>query len=174
MPQHYVDETSLGQALFAHCAARRRAVARSGWSRRSTACGKHPGGTLPDKLSSPADLKALYRLCDCEAVTHAARGGPAHVHAVADRTSLPRSGVGGARRDRTRLLDRSRRWRATWDKSARAIIAATSARTCWRSRPTRAKCWASWLRFCIAATKCPTTRRWPSTATVRRVKVCCG
>jgi len=24
---------------------------------------RHPGGTLPDKLSSPADLKALYRLC---------------------------------------------------------------------------------------------------------------
>ncbi|MCI0356435.1 MAG: IS4 family transposase [Acidobacteria bacterium] len=33
---------------------------------------RHPGGTLPDKISSPADLKALYRLCDCEQVTHAA------------------------------------------------------------------------------------------------------
>jgi hypothetical protein len=33
---------------------------------------RHPGGTLPDKLSSPADLKALYRLCACEQVTHAA------------------------------------------------------------------------------------------------------
>jgi hypothetical protein len=35
-------------------------------------CRRHPGGTLPDKLSSPADLKALYRLCASEAVTHAA------------------------------------------------------------------------------------------------------
>ena len=33
---------------------------------------RHPGGTLPDKIKSPADLKALYRMCDCEAVTHAA------------------------------------------------------------------------------------------------------
>lgn len=32
---------------------------------------KHPGGTLPDKVKSPADLKALYRLMDSDAVTHA-------------------------------------------------------------------------------------------------------
>lgn len=30
----------------------------------------HPGGTLPDKVNSPASLKALYRLMDCEEVTH--------------------------------------------------------------------------------------------------------
>lgn len=33
---------------------------------------RHPGGTLPDKFKSPGDLKALYRLCDCKTVTHAA------------------------------------------------------------------------------------------------------
>ncbi len=33
---------------------------------------KHPGGSLPEKLKSPKDLKALYRLCDCDAVTHQA------------------------------------------------------------------------------------------------------
>jgi hypothetical protein len=32
----------------------------------------HPGGTLPDKMGEPADLKALYRMVDCDAVTHAA------------------------------------------------------------------------------------------------------
>lgn len=31
---------------------------------------EHPGGTLPDKLRSPAALKGLYRLMDCPAVTH--------------------------------------------------------------------------------------------------------
>jgi hypothetical protein len=31
---------------------------------------RHPGGTLPDKLSTPADLHAFYRLMDCDAVTH--------------------------------------------------------------------------------------------------------
>jgi len=31
---------------------------------------KHPGGTLPHKLKSPADLKALYRFCASKGVTH--------------------------------------------------------------------------------------------------------
>jgi hypothetical protein len=33
---------------------------------------RHPGGTLPDKLKDPADLKALYRLMENDAVTHQA------------------------------------------------------------------------------------------------------
>jgi hypothetical protein len=33
---------------------------------------RHPGGTLPQKLHSPPDLKALYRLCARPEVTHAA------------------------------------------------------------------------------------------------------
>jgi hypothetical protein len=33
---------------------------------------KHPGGTLPDKLPDPADLRAFYRMMDAEEVTHAA------------------------------------------------------------------------------------------------------
>ena len=32
-------------------------------------CG-HPGGTLPAKLSRPADLRAFYLLMDCDLVTH--------------------------------------------------------------------------------------------------------
>ena len=32
---------------------------------------RHPGGTLPEKLSSPADLEAFYRLCNADDVTHA-------------------------------------------------------------------------------------------------------
>lgn len=33
---------------------------------------QHPGGSLPDKLAGPADLKGLYRLCSHEQVTHPA------------------------------------------------------------------------------------------------------
>ena len=33
---------------------------------------KHPGGTLPDKLSDPAGLKGLYRLAARDEVTHEA------------------------------------------------------------------------------------------------------
>jgi hypothetical protein len=32
---------------------------------------RHPGGTLPAKLSKPADLRAFYLLMDCDKVTHA-------------------------------------------------------------------------------------------------------
>ena len=43
---------------------------------------KHPGGTLPDKVNSPADLKALYRLVRSDAVTHAAVLEPARQRTV--------------------------------------------------------------------------------------------
>jgi hypothetical protein len=33
---------------------------------------QHPGGTLPEKFSRPADLEAFYRLCSAKDVTHAA------------------------------------------------------------------------------------------------------
>ncbi|MBL4885732.1 MAG: IS4 family transposase [Planctomycetaceae bacterium] len=31
---------------------------------------RHPGGSLPQKMASPADLRAFYRLCDTKDVTH--------------------------------------------------------------------------------------------------------
>ncbi len=71
MSNQYEMEVTLGQAMFRN--------AQLGDKRRSERTAtvfdqmrRHPGGTLPEKLDSPADLKALYRLCDCEDVTHAA------------------------------------------------------------------------------------------------------
>lgn len=71
MSNQYEMEVTLGQAMFRN--------AQLGDKRRSERAAtvfdqmrRHPGGTLPEKLDSPADLKALYRLCDCEDVTHAA------------------------------------------------------------------------------------------------------
>ena len=71
MPSEYEATDTLGRAMFGH--------AQLGDRRRSERLvttfeqmRRHPGGTLPDKMSSPADLKGLYRLCHCEAVTHAA------------------------------------------------------------------------------------------------------
>lgn len=71
MSIEYAPELSLGHAMFGH--------APLGDERRTArlvttfdALCRHPGGTLPDKLSSPALLKALYRLCACQSVTHAA------------------------------------------------------------------------------------------------------
>jgi len=71
MPSCYETADSLGQAMLGH--------AELGDRRRSERLvttfeqmRRHPGGTLPDKLSSPADLKALYRLCACKVVTHLA------------------------------------------------------------------------------------------------------
>ena len=71
MSSCYETADSLGQAMLGH--------AELGDRRRSARLvttfeqmRRHPGGTLPDKLSSPADLKALYRLCACKSVTHQA------------------------------------------------------------------------------------------------------
>ena len=65
----YETDVDLGQAIFAH--------AQLGDRRRSrrlvqtfNLMQRHPGGTLPDKLCTPADLRAFYRLCDADDVTH--------------------------------------------------------------------------------------------------------
>ena len=75
----YAEQDSLGRAMFGH--------AELGDVRRTERlvltfddCRRHPGGTLPNKLSSPADLKALYRLCASKGVTCSARDGPTHLH----------------------------------------------------------------------------------------------
>src|SRR5262245_16135314 len=62
---------SFGEAMFgnAQLGDRRRAARLA---RLTDQLCRHPGGTLPEKLHSPKDLKALYRLCDCEQVTHEA------------------------------------------------------------------------------------------------------
>ena len=65
------SEISVGEAMFgdAQLGDRRRTARLISTFELMR---KHPGGTLPDKVSSPADLRAFYRLCDCEDVTHAA------------------------------------------------------------------------------------------------------
>jgi hypothetical protein len=66
-----IGANSLGQAIFGNASLgnRRRTerlVATFDLLRR------HPGSTLPNKLASPRDLKALYRLMDRPEVTHEA------------------------------------------------------------------------------------------------------
>lgn len=62
---------SFGEAMFGHAQlGDRRRTARL--ARLTDLLCRHPGGTLPEKLHSPKDLKALYRLCDCDEVTHEA------------------------------------------------------------------------------------------------------
>ena len=77
----YETENSLGQAIFGH--------AQLGDRRRTSRLvetfdlmRRHPGGTLPEKLASPADLRAFYRLCDCKDVTHAAVVDAARQHTL--------------------------------------------------------------------------------------------
>lgn len=65
------DQATFGQTHFGHAqlgdARRNRRVAAL-----ADKLVHHPGGTLPHKLKSPADLTALYRLCQREEVTHEA------------------------------------------------------------------------------------------------------
>jgi hypothetical protein len=67
----YETDVDLGRAIFGH--------AQLGDQRRTARLvetfnlmRRHPGGTLPDKLPTPADLRAFYRLCDADDVTHGA------------------------------------------------------------------------------------------------------
>ena len=69
MAAQYETDVSLGQKIFGH--------AQLGDQRRTSRLvntfdrmHRHPGGTLPDKMPSPADLRGFYRLCDCDDVTH--------------------------------------------------------------------------------------------------------
>ena len=71
MTTSYASTMSLGQSMLGHAElGDRRRTARLATSFDQMR--RHPGGTLPDKLSSPNDLKALYRLCASRHVTHEA------------------------------------------------------------------------------------------------------
>ena len=71
MSSYYETTGCLGQAMLGHAElGDRRRTARLVTTFEQMR--RHPGGTLPDKLSSPADLKALYRLCASKSVTHKA------------------------------------------------------------------------------------------------------
>jgi hypothetical protein len=69
MSLRYETDVNLGQTIFGQ--------AELGDRRRTTRLVKtfnmmqrHPGGTLPEKLPNPPDLRAFYRLCDADDVTH--------------------------------------------------------------------------------------------------------
>ena len=81
-------DVSLGQTVFGHAElGDRRRTARLVTT--FDLMQKHPGGTLPDKLASPADLRAFYRLCDCEEVTHAALIAAARQHTLTKIADCP-------------------------------------------------------------------------------------
>jgi hypothetical protein len=78
----YAPTPSLGQTIFGQTnLGDARRTARL--IRTFDVMHRHPGGTLPDKLSKPADLRAFYRLCDCEKVTHAVVIAAAREHTLA-------------------------------------------------------------------------------------------
>lgn len=81
-------EVSLGEQIFGH--------AELGDVRRTARLvhtfdlmRKHPGGTLPDKLPSPPDLRGFYRLCDREQVTHEAVIAAARKHTLKQIAACP-------------------------------------------------------------------------------------
>lgn len=82
MSPSYEAHPSLGRAIFGTVDlgdGRRTARLVHSFDRMCA----HPGGTLPDKLASPADLRGLYRLCDADEVTHEAILAPARTHTQA-------------------------------------------------------------------------------------------
>ena len=88
MSAPYATEVSLGQEIFGDAAlGDRRRTARL--VETFDLLRRHPGGTLPDKLASPADLRAFDRLCDGAHVTHAAVIAAARQHALARIAACP-------------------------------------------------------------------------------------
>jgi hypothetical protein len=88
MSSQYDLHPSLGRDIFA--------AAELGDRRRTERLIKtfdrmcsHPGGTLPDKLASPPDLRGLYRLCDADDVRHEAIIGPARAYTETQIAACP-------------------------------------------------------------------------------------
>jgi hypothetical protein len=88
MSSYYDAHPGLGRDLFgaAELGDRRRTARLVKTFDRMCA---HPGGTLPEKLASPPDLRGLYRLCDSQGVTHEAVLGPARAHAERQIEACP-------------------------------------------------------------------------------------
>ena len=87
MCSQYETEVGLGQAMFGHAELGDKRRTKRLVSTFDQLC-RHPGGTLPDKLSSPMDLKGLYRLCASEQVTHDAVVAAMRQHALAEIAAL--------------------------------------------------------------------------------------
>jgi hypothetical protein len=89
MSSYYDAHPGLGRDIFgaAELGDRRRTARLVKTFDRMCA---HPGGTLPDKLASPPDLRGLYRLCDSERMTHEAVLGPARAYTRARVEASPR------------------------------------------------------------------------------------
>jgi hypothetical protein len=84
----YETDVSLGHAIFSHAQlGDRRRTARL--VETFDLMRRHPGGTLPDKLSTPADLRAFYRLCNADDVTHDAIIAPAREYTFAQIAKCP-------------------------------------------------------------------------------------
>lgn len=89
MSSQYEARAGLGRDIFgaAELGDRRRTARLVKTFDRMCA---HPGGTLPDKLASPPDLRGLYRLCDSESVTHEAVLKAARAYTRARIAACPR------------------------------------------------------------------------------------
>src|ERR1700747_1558432 len=100
MPSYDDAHPSLGRDIFgaAELGDRRRTARLVKTFDRMCA---HPGGTLPDTLASPPDLRGLYRLCDSEGITHEAVLGPARAYRRAPGAGGPRAAL--VRHDATEL-----------------------------------------------------------------------
>jgi hypothetical protein len=74
---------SLAEAMFGHAQLGDRRRTKRLVDAFDRMC-RHPGGSLPTKIASPKDLKALYRLMDCTDVTHEAIIAPLREYTLAN------------------------------------------------------------------------------------------
>ena len=172
MPLIYETDIDLGQATFGHAQlGDRRRTARL--VETFNLMRRHPGGTLPDKLSTPADLRLLPALRRRRRDARSGHCRRPAVHACAGLLTTPNRFCFCMTR-RNSITPRSHRWPPTLDKSAGEPTWGTSAKMCWRSAPIRARCWGWWIKSFTTVTKSPKTKRSRSAVSVKHARACCG
>ena len=132
---------------------------------------RHPGGSLPDKLATPAGYAAMDRLMNRPEVTHAQILAAHRERTLAKMTATP--GVVLLLHDTT-VLDYSSACRWGWRRSVTVRAAATCVTTRWRSIPGVAKCLAWCRRSCISVWRWVVGKAWRRSGSGPRARAACG
>ncbi len=112
---------------------------------------RHPGGTLPQKLASPKDYKALMRLVNGPQVTHASVLASHYERTRQRMEAVP--GVVLLIHDTTELDYSGLKSITTLGQIGNARAEAICATTAWPSSRSSGKCLAWRSRFCTIGRK---------------------
>ena len=163
---------SFGERNFGHCflgdPRRTRRLVRA-----ADQILAHPDKALPHKFASPKDYRAVLRLVNHPAVTHAALLR-VHAQRVLEQLRADGPAVVVLPEDTTELDFSGQNTLAALGPSATAAFRASSATTPSPSIPTAAPSTAWSIRSCTAAARCPKAKAPTPNAATPSVRAACG